>query len=96
MPLSALVLHRDDNVATAVRPLAGGESIRVDTGDVAIDIRLLRPIPFGHKLALRDIRRGGKIIKYGETIGRATAGIKRGEPVHVHNVEGLRGRGDRP
>ncbi|RLG06284.1 MAG: D-galactarate dehydratase, partial [Thaumarchaeota archaeon] len=51
-------------------------------------------IPFGHKLAIREIPRGEEIIKYGEVIGRATRDIEIGEHVHVHNVESLRGRGD--
>ena len=33
--------------------------------------------------------------KYGEVIGAATRDIRVGEHVHVHNVEGKRGRGDR-
>lgn len=45
-------------------------------------------------MAIKDIPKGGEIIKYGEIIGRATANIEPGEHVHVHNVESLRGRGD--
>jgi altronate dehydratase small subunit len=88
--MQALVLSPDDNVATAVQDLAPGVIITIDS----TAINLLEPIPFGHKLALRDIRRGEDIIKYGEVIGRATAAIKKGAHVHVHNVEGRRGRGD--
>ncbi len=95
MPLSALVLHGKDNVATAVRPLQSGENVSVEIGNSTVDLTLLQPVPFGHKFALRDIKAGEKIIKYGETIGRATDDIKKGEHVHLHNVEGLRGRGDR-
>ena len=43
---------------------------------------------------MKDIKKGTPIIKYGETIGLATEDIKEGDHVHVHNVEGLRGRGD--
>ncbi len=96
MSLSALVLHRKDNVATVVRPLQSGEKVSVEIENSAVDIALLQPVPFGHKFALRDIQAGERIIKYGETIGRATEDIKTGEHVHLHNVEGLRGRGDRP
>ena len=35
-----------------------------------------------------------QIIKYGEEIGVATHEIKRGEYVHVHNLDSMRGRGD--
>jgi len=96
MSLSALVLNKNDNVATAVRPLESGDIITADIEDSVVEIKLLQHIPFGHKFALKDIGRGESIIKYGETIGRATADIMKGEHVHVHNVEGLRGRGDRP
>ena len=40
----------------------------------------------GHKYALRDIRAGEKVIKYGMPIGKASADIKKGEHVHTHNL----------
>jgi altronate dehydratase small subunit len=94
--LNALVLNRKDNVATAVRPLESGDNVVVAAGESVVNVKLLQSIPFGHKFALKDIECGEKIIKYGETIGRAIAAVNKGEHVHVHNVEGLRGRGDRP
>ena len=44
-------------------------------------------IPAGHKIALRDIKKGDQIIKYGYPIGVATADIKKDEHVHVHNLK---------
>ena len=41
----------------------------------------------GHKYALRDIKVGENIIKYGNPIGHATCDIKKGEHVHTHNVK---------
>ena len=41
----------------------------------------------GHKYALRDIKEGENIIKYGNPIGHAICDIKRGEHVHTHNVK---------
>lgn len=41
----------------------------------------------GHKYALRDIKCGENIIKYGWPIGHATADIKRGDHVHTHNLK---------
>ena len=41
----------------------------------------------GHKYALRDIKAGENIIKYGNPIGHATEDIKAGEHVHTHNVK---------
>lgn len=83
---SAITIDEKDNVATALRPLRQGESI----GNVTI----IQDIPTGHKYALMDIELSQPVIKYGETIGMATANILAGEHVHIHNVEGSRGRGD--
>ena len=41
----------------------------------------------GHKYALCDIKRGDKIIKYGNVIGTATSDIKKGDHVHTHNLK---------
>ncbi|MDQ6598863.1 SAF domain-containing protein [Bacillus salipaludis] len=38
---------------------------------------------------------GEDILKYGEVIGLATTDIEPGEHVHIHNLEGKRGRGDK-
>jgi altronate dehydratase small subunit len=57
--MKALVLHRDDNVATAVAALAAGDKVSLDG---AAEITLLEPVPFGHKLARHDIRPGRGIF----------------------------------
>ena len=44
-------------------------------------------IPAGHKYALKPIKSGEPIIKYGEVIGRATCDINAGDWVHTHNVK---------
>lgn len=41
----------------------------------------------GHKYALRDIKEGENVIKYGNPIGHATADIKKGDHVHTHNMK---------
>ena len=51
-------------------------------------------VPFGFKIALTDISKGEQIHKYGESIGIASAHIKLGDMVHVHNLDGSKGRGD--
>ena len=40
----------------------------------------------GHKYALRDIREGESVVKYGMPIGHATAFIRKGDHVHTHNL----------
>ena len=81
----SLALHPRDNVANALEPLAAGD--RTSAGGGAIEI--LEAIPLGHKFATADLAAGADIIKYGESIGKASCDIKRGEHVHTHNVRTL-------
>ena len=81
-----IVINRKDNVATALQTLGAGWVVQVEIQDCLEEVTLLSEIPKGHKFALRDIEKGGLVIKYGEPIGRSTGEIKRGAHVHVHNV----------
>ena len=63
--------------------------------NVAVALEATEAIPAGHKFALRDIREGEKIIKYGDPIGVATCDIAEGAHVHSHNVRtGLTEQGE--
>jgi altronate hydrolase len=74
--------HDGDSVAVAIEDLAPQDSISLDGEEIlACD-----PIPAGHKLALRHHERGDPVIKYGATIGTATAPIEPGAHVHSHNL----------
>jgi len=55
--------------------------------DETISLKALDAVPLGHKVALRDIRTGETILKYGHDIGRAVADIGRGRHVHTHNLK---------
>ena len=63
----AIVISAQDNVATALEALAAGQTIQAGAAAVAI----IEAIPRGHKLALRDIRQGDVVVKYGSAIGHA-------------------------
>jgi altronate dehydratase small subunit len=90
----ALKLEEKDNVATSLADLEPGTEVRVRWGKEVTRIKSLEKIPFGFKLALIDLSKGSNVIKYGEIIGVASKDIKTGQLVHVHNIEGARGRGD--
>ena len=87
------ILHIDekDNLVTCLRDIKKGEAVELD-GEV---ITAGADIPQFHKMAVKDIPTGGLCYKYGEVIGKATADIKKGDYVHVHNCESTRGRGDK-
>lgn len=93
-----LALHVDDkdNVATifANDVVDGMEVLVKDKSGNEEVIAVIGDIPYGHKIATVPIAKGEHIMKYGESIGRAQVDIKKGEYVHVHNMEAMRGRGD--
>lgn len=88
------MIKPQDNVATALHDLKGKESVAVGVGEIQRQLRVTEDIPYGHKFAVINIEKGDNIIKYGEIIGRATQFIAQGGHAHIHNIEGLRGRGD--
>ena len=96
LPL-ALKVNDLDNVATVFSNEAcTGADVEVrDKKGASFVLRLLSDIPYGHKVALRDIHVGEDIVKYGESLGEATHEITAGEHVHVHNLDSKRGRGDK-
>jgi altronate dehydratase small subunit len=90
----ALLLSPKDNVATCLKDAPAGTTLRVY---LARDVRVVKTvdkIPFGFKIAVAAIARGSNVVKYGEPIGVASTDIRAGQLVHVHNIEGARGRGD--
>ena len=44
-------------------------------------------VPIGHKIALKDLKVGDTVIKYGQDIGKVVAAIKKGDHVHTHNLK---------
>ncbi|MGC9359944.1 MAG: UxaA family hydrolase [Anaerolineae bacterium] len=89
MRANVLRLHPDDNVVTAILELEPGQRLQADAPLPTIDVK--QPIPFGHKIAIRPVAKGEHIIKYGASIGVATADIAVGEHVHIHNLASVRG-----
>ena len=64
-------INQEDNVAVALRPVAKGETIVA--GDFSVTT--LEEIPQGHKVALKPIKAGGEVVKYGFRIGFAKEDI---------------------
>ena len=87
---TVIVITAADNVATALEPISAGQTITAGASTVTA----AEPIPRGHKIALRAIRAGDVVTKYGSAIGTASSDIAAGAHVHTHNVASARGRGD--
>ena len=92
----ALKVNDLDNVATIFDyGITDGTIIEVrDKKGNSENVKVIGDVPYGHKIAVKDIKKDEIITKYGEEIGIATADIKVGEYVHVHNLDSMRGRGD--
>lgn len=80
----ALRLHRSDNVAVVLEDISRGGQAFLPGGGMMIQAR--QAIPFEHKIALAAMAAGDAVVKYGVTIGFATAAIAPGDWVHTHNV----------
>ena len=83
----AVQIDPSDNVVTLVDEARAGDHVRFITPDGPQELPALDDVPFGHKVAVREIAAGERIVKYHEAIGRASRAIRPGEHVHVHNVE---------
>ena len=55
--------------------------------DSTINLKAINDIPIGHKVALKALKSGETIVKYGEDIGRMVADAGMGEHVHVQNLK---------
>jgi (2R)-sulfolactate sulfo-lyase subunit alpha len=55
--------------------------------DETVALKSLDAVPLGHKIALREIKSGDTVLKYGHDVGHAVANIGKGHHVHVHNLK---------
>ena len=86
---AVIKINQADNVAVAVSNVPAGESCHVDGRQVTA----VSDIPAGHKMALKDLRAGDNVIKYGYPIGHLAEDIPEGglidHRVLKTNLEGL-------
>jgi altronate hydrolase len=81
--VNMIVLASDDNVGIALRGIAAGEQAVDEKG---FKIGSLEEVPLGHKIALKRIGEGERIIRFGVPVGIARSAIEPGRLVHIHNV----------
>jgi altronate hydrolase len=76
-----ITLHGDDDVAIARGAIAAGTVLHELDGLLVAD-----DIPAAHKVALRALKAGDPVRRYGQIIGFATQPIEPGAHVHTQNV----------
>jgi altronate dehydratase small subunit len=84
--MNAVLLQEEDNVATVTEEIPAGASAACVFGDTQVTVTAGQNIPIYHKIAVKPIRKGERVIKYGEQIGIAQTDIRPGDHVHTHNL----------
>jgi (2R)-sulfolactate sulfo-lyase subunit alpha len=91
MSQTDLIIHDEkDNVAVVVVEKTKKSqdcNAWIMENDKTVKINSIAEIPLGHKIALKDLKEGDTILKYGHDIGKVIKPIKKGDHVHVHNVK---------
>jgi (2R)-sulfolactate sulfo-lyase subunit alpha len=85
-----LVHSPKDNVGVVVVEglKAGTDMLGVVTeNDKTLKLKARSDIPIGHNVALKALKKGETVIKYGEDVGRISADVGMGEHVHVQNLK---------
>jgi len=75
-----LKLNEQDNIAFSPMYIPKGSTIE------KFKIQTFNDIPLGHKISIKNIKKGEKIFKYGQVIGEALENINIGDHVHDHNL----------
>ena len=78
-----IVMNSEDNCATALATISKDAEIEIN-GNL---IKINENIEMGHKIALKHLKKGDLIKKYGEIIGIAIIDINAGDWIHTHNIK---------
>ncbi len=89
MKYGVLMHELVDDVGVAVMDLEAGSEVGAATleGEPAGTVKVLQPVPLGHKIAMKAVAEGKPVIEYGRAIGKATQEIGMGNHVHTHNLK---------
>ncbi len=82
--LQALFLDENDSVATLLAEAPKG-AVVILKGHKQ-EITALDTIPYGHKIAVKNMNTGDPVMKYGQRIGLCTKPVQKGEWIHLHNM----------
>ncbi|MCP4754659.1 MAG: UxaA family hydrolase [Proteobacteria bacterium] len=87
--INFLIHETADSVGIATVDIKAGETVGglfMDTQE-SIELKALKDIPLGHKIALREHKVSDGVIKYGHDIGKVVEAIETGDHVHIHNLK---------
>jgi (2R)-sulfolactate sulfo-lyase subunit alpha len=81
--------HKDNVAVVVVEGVTKGMKLHgvVTADDSTFEVEAKADVPIGHKVALKNLKKGDTAVKYGEDIGRFVADVGPGDHVHVHNLK---------
>ena len=82
--MNTIQIDPRDNVIVALSPIPADTAVDVPGLGTVTATEL---IPQGHKMAVRPIKAGEDVIKYGLPIGHVTVDVEPGQWLHTHNVK---------
>lgn len=86
MKINALLMEEKDNVVTCVTEVAAGQDVVYRKGEQLCTVKAKEDIPYCHKVALVDLKKGEDVIKYGESLGVMVADATKGSWVWHNNL----------
>ena len=87
MKINSLLMDEKDNVVTCTEEIpAGTFAAWLREDGTAACVKATEDILYCHKIAVRPVKKGSDVIKYGQSIGRATADIPEGAWVSHENI----------
>lgn len=81
--------HTDVVGVAVVEGIKKGQTLTgwVMDKDKTIKVTCTDAIPLGHKIALKPLKVGDTVLKYGHDIGKMVGSVGKGGHVHTHNCK---------
>lgn len=84
--VNAVIMHMIDNVVTVTKKISAGDAITYILNGKTSTIKATLDIPINHKVAIKSLKEGDIVYKYGECIGYTTSDVNVGDHVHTNNL----------
>ena len=86
MKINAVHVNDSDTCVTLTEEASAGDAVGYVENGIDKILSARQSIPAWHKMAIRPMKKGEKVYKYGAVIGLALEDIEPGDYVHVHNI----------
>ena len=87
--INSFIVHPKDTVVVVTKAISKGEEVIYLSDAKEVTIKAIDNIPMYHKIAIKSVKKGNNVLKYGEVIGHATTDIEIGAHVHTQNLSDI-------